>query len=144
MNVGFEIIIQWLQSMKRKTCKLSINKLCCCKVCDDHCCVHEAISIECPNSSDPWLRQFSFTILSDWARKRAPNVVLQLNKRDMWELLDEPGWLCFTWWLSSRFKISLAGQDWRDLDASVKGTNQRNNGYDIRYNNNFSIARQQA
>ena len=27
MNVGFEIILQWLQSMKRKTCKLSINKL---------------------------------------------------------------------------------------------------------------------
>ena len=51
MDVGFEIIIQWLQSMKRKTCKLSINKLCCCKGCDDHCCVHEAISIEC--QSDP-------------------------------------------------------------------------------------------
>ena len=43
MNVGFEIIMQWLQSMKRKTCKLSINKLCCCKVCDDYYCVHEAI-----------------------------------------------------------------------------------------------------
>ena len=53
MNVGFEIIIQWLQSMKRKTFKLSINKFCCCKVCDDHCCVHEVISIECRNQSDP-------------------------------------------------------------------------------------------
>ena len=49
MNVGFEIIIQWLRSMKRKTCKLSINKLCCCEVGDDHSCVHEAISIECRN-----------------------------------------------------------------------------------------------
>ena len=29
--------------------------------------------------------------LSDWARKLAPNVVLQPNERDMWELLDEPG-----------------------------------------------------
>ena len=45
MNVGFEIILQWLQSMKRKTCKLSINKLCCCKVCDDYYCVHEAINL---------------------------------------------------------------------------------------------------
>ena len=25
MNVGFEIIIQWFRSVKRKTCKLSIN-----------------------------------------------------------------------------------------------------------------------
>ena len=49
MNVGFEIIMQWLQSMKRKTCKLSMNKLCCYKVCDDHCCVHKAISIKCRN-----------------------------------------------------------------------------------------------
>ena len=53
MNVGFEIIMQWLQSMKRKTGKLSMNKLCCYKVCDDHCCVHEAISIKCRNESDP-------------------------------------------------------------------------------------------
>ena len=58
---------------------------------------------------DPWLRQFYLTVLSDWARKLAPNVVLQPNERDMWELLDEPGWLFFTRWLSSRFKITLAG-----------------------------------
>ena len=53
MNVGFEIIMQWLQSMKRKTGKLSMNKLFCYKVCDDHCCVPEAISIKCRNESDP-------------------------------------------------------------------------------------------
>ena len=47
IDIGFEIIIQWLQSMKRKTCKLSTNKTY--KICDDHCCVHEAIWIKCRN-----------------------------------------------------------------------------------------------
>ena len=37
--------MQWLHSMERKTCKLRSNKIC--KVCDDHCCVHEAISFKC-------------------------------------------------------------------------------------------------
>ena len=71
MNVGFEIIMQWLQSMKRKTCKLSINKLCCCKVCDDHCCVHVAISIKCRKWTVIYL-----TTLCDKARKPAPNAKL--------------------------------------------------------------------
>ena len=98
-----------------------------------------------------WVSKLKWSVIAtvlphhpQWARKLAPNIVLQPNERDMWELLDELGWLCFTRWLSTRFKISLAGQDWRDLDASVKETNQRNNGYDIKYNNNFSIARQPA